>query len=79
LLSGFLLEKKTYCTVQFEHTATDHYWTVSVPYGSILSETDVVNEPLYDEVNGRTWRIDGTEEVFDPDKPICGDLILRRH
>ena len=78
MLSGMLIDGVPYCTVQFEHPATYHYWAVSVPRGSILANTDVVDEPLYEEVHGITWYIDGTDDMFVPDEPILEDMVLRR-
>ena len=78
LLSNVLIKKEPYCTVQFEHSEEAHFWTVSVPRGSVLAETDIVNEPLYSEVNDVTWMISGTTEIFDPGKPILEDMVLRR-
>lgn len=80
LLSDVLIDEKPYCTLQFEHGCTygTYYWTVSVPHGALLSETDVVNEPLFSEVHNVIWCINGTEEIFDPDEPIVEDMVLHR-
>lgn len=79
LLSSAFLDVVPYCTVQFEHENRSYFWTVSVPCGSVLANTDVVNEPLYAEVDSVVWHIEGTDEIFDLDQPICEDLVLRRH
>lgn len=78
LLSDVLISKIPYCTVQFEHPTGVGYWAVSVPYGSLLSDSDVVDEPLYPEVNSMVWCKKGTEEIFDPNKPILADMVLLR-
>ena len=78
MLNDVLLSEIPYCTVQFEHPATYHYWSVSVPRGSVLADTDVVNEPLYSEVDSITWFINGTQAIFDPNKPIMEDMVLNR-
>lgn len=78
LLSNVLIDGEPYCTIQFEHTTRRYFWTVTVPYGSVLANTDIVDEPLYPKVNSVTWRIEGTQEYFDPDEPILQDMVLRR-
>lgn len=78
MLNSTLIDKVPYCTIQFEHPATYHYWTVSVPRGSILANTDVVKEPLYPEVNSVIWYVEGTEVIFDPDQPVLEDMVLNR-
>jgi len=80
-LNSALIDEVPYCTVQFEHPidSGEYFWTVSVPCGSVLSETDVVNEPLYPEVHSVTWTINDTEEYFDPEKPILKDMVLKRN
>ena len=78
MLNSALIYGVPYCTVQFEHPADYHYWTVSVPRGSLLADTDVVKEPLYEEVHSVSWYIDGTDEIFDPKKPILVDMVLNQ-
>ena len=78
-LNSALIDKVPYCTVQFEHYVEDYYWTVSVPRGSVLKETDAVNAPLYAEVDGFVWSIEGTDRVFNPDEPVMEDMVLSRN
>lgn len=74
-LSDVLIHKVPYCTVRFEHPTKKCFWTVSVPYGTVLKNTDVVNEPLYAEVSNCVWLIEGTDLLFDPEMPITSDII----
>ncbi len=78
-LSDVLVHNKSYCTLRFEHPSKGFFWTVSIPYGSVLKNTDVVNEPLYAEVYSNVWLINGTDTLFDPSKPITSDITAIRH
>ena len=74
-LTDVLVNKVPYCTVRFE-LPTKVCWTVSVPCGSVLKNTDVVNEPLYGDIYDKAWHLSGTDTLFDPDTPITEDMVL---
>lgn len=78
-LSDVLVHDKSYCTVRFEHPSKGFFWTVSIPYGTVLKNSNIVNEPLYEEVYSNVWLINGTDTLFDPEKPITFDITAIRY
>lgn len=70
-LNSAWLDKKDYCTVQFEEEPDDSFWSISVEKGSFL-------KAAYFDLINTVWVDLQTGEQIDFQKPVTRDLIVTR-
>ena len=70
-LNSVWLERKEYCTVQFETTPGFAYWNISIPKGCCVetSHVDLVSD---------VWVNSETGDVVDFSQPVTSDMILSK-